>query len=254
MRPDVLDLKAYYTTPLGRASVHAICNCLPQFKADERVLAVGYGLPILGELAGDCERAVAAMPARQGAVAWPTKNGQSNQVCLVDLYDLPFVDAMFDHIVFVHCLEFSGRVAIALQEAVRVLAPAGQIHIIVPNRVGPWCRAESTPFGNGRPFSSGQLERLMDEAHLAAQSWKMALMLPPIGALARWMPRWERVGKRLWGTFGGLYVVTAKKALFRRRPNAPVIAHHAPIRIPALQPAAAMTPTPRKAAISVLHK
>ncbi|MEO0410921.1 MAG: class I SAM-dependent methyltransferase [Pseudomonadota bacterium] len=242
MRPDVLDLKAYYSSPLGAPTIDALCACLPSFKAGERVLAVGYGLPLLSRLARGCERIVAAMPARQGAIAWPAGPKEANQVCLVDVEDLPFVDALFDHIVFIHCLEFTGRVSTALREASRALAPAGQIHIIVPNRVGPWCRAESTPFGNGRPFSSGQLERLMEEAHLAPLSWHMALMLPPIGSLARWMNRWEKIGQRLWSTFGGVYVVSAKKELFRRRPNAPATAHHRPIRIPALQPAAALAP------------
>lgn len=241
MRPDVLDLKAYYASPLGIPTIEALCACLPSFKAGERVLAVGYGIPILDRLAAPCERAVAAMPARQGAIAWPPHSGADNQTCLVDINDLPFVDALFDHIIFIHCLEFTGRVSTALREAARVLAPAGRIHTIVPNRVGPWCRAESTPFGNGRPFSTGQLQRLLVEAHLAPVDWHMALMVPPIKGLARWMNWWEAVGKKLWGTFGGVYVVTAKKDLFRRRPNAPTATHHSSIRIPALQPTAALT-------------
>ncbi|MEM7569073.1 MAG: methyltransferase domain-containing protein [Pseudomonadota bacterium] len=241
MRPDVLDLKAFYASPLGPPTVHALRACLPRFKPGERILALGYGLPVLAEHAQDCERVVAAMPARQGAIAWPQTGAGDNAVCLVDIEDLPFVDALFDHVIFLHCLEFSGRVGTSLLEATRVLAPAGQVHIIVPNRVGPWCRAESTPFGNGRPFSSGQLERLMEEAHLAAERWRMALMLPPVPALARWMRRWEGIGNRFWSKFGGLYVVTAKKAVFKRRPSAPATTHFAPIRVPAFQPTAACT-------------
>ena len=38
----------------------------------------------------------------------------------------------------------------------RVLAPSGRV-IVVPNRRGPWARADNTPFGHGRPYSRSQI-------------------------------------------------------------------------------------------------
>ena len=46
-----------------------------------------------------------------------------------------------------------------------MLAPGGRLVIVVPNRRGVWARFEHTPFGNGRPFSRGQLTSLLREAN-----------------------------------------------------------------------------------------
>ncbi|MGD1956626.1 MAG: class I SAM-dependent methyltransferase [Sphingomonadales bacterium] len=235
MRPDVLDLKAYYASALGPPTVNAIANTLPKFQKGERVLALGYGIPYLEALAHECSRAVAAMPARQGALIWQQEGG--NQACLVDVDDLPFDDALFDHVLLIHCLEYSGQVGRSLEEAARVLSACGRLHVVVPNRVCPWSRVEATPFGNGRPFSSGQLQDLMHRAHLAAETWQMALMLPPWKIVTRWKDRAEPVGRRLWSKFGGVYVVSARKERFAGRLKAAQsAASAAPIRVPTFAP------------------
>ena len=35
--------------------------------------------------------------------------------------------------------------------------------LIVANRAGVWARADRTPFGHGRPFSKGQILRLLED-------------------------------------------------------------------------------------------
>lgn len=244
MRPDVLALKSYYATPLGRHTALAIGSCLVPARRGDRLLILGYGSPYVEQLSDNAERVVAAMPARQGAIA--CKHGEarpgksSNVACLTDVEDLPFPDAMFDKVVLIHCLEFSGRVGTTLKDVARVLAPGGSVQCVVPNRVGVWSRAESTPFGNGRPFSSGQLSDLLREAHLSAVAWRMALMVPPIQALAKWMPRMEAPGRALWGRFGGVYVVEAKKEVFAAKLKPKTgLAAHVPLRVPAFSPASA---------------
>lgn len=245
MRPDVLALKGYYASPLGHYTAQAVAACLPQGKPGQRILILGYGAPFLKHLARDADRVVAAMPARQGAIALnagAARRGKSaNVACLADVEHLPFVDAVFDRILLIHCLEFSGRVGTALNEIARVLAPSGSVYCVVPNRVGAWCRAESTPFGNGRPFSSGQLSDLLREAHLAPMRWQMALMLPPVKAFARWMPQFEAFGRSIWGKFGGVYVVEAKKEVFaaKLQSRAAVSAVN-PLRAPVFSPANAI--------------
>lgn len=244
MRPDVLALKTYYASPLGRHTARAIGASVPPVKLGQRMLVLGYGVPYVSRLAGDAERVVAAMPARQGAIALAhgqARKGKSNNVaCLTDVEDLPFPDAMFDRVLLIHCLEFSGRVGTTLTDVARVLAPGGSVHCVVPNRIGPWSRAETTPFGNGRPFSSRQLTDLLREAGLSAVDWQMALMLPPIRALARWMPRLEGPGRVLWGRFGGVYVVEARKEVFAAKLKPKTgLAAHVPLRVPAFAPAGA---------------
>lgn len=246
MRPDVLALKSYYASALGQHTAHAISSCLPAAKPGDRVLALGYGQPYLKTIASEADRLVAAMPARQGAIALAhggARPGKSSNItCLTDVEDLPFPDAMFDYVALVHCLEFSGRVGTTLKEVVRTLAPGGRVCCVVPNRLGFWSRAESTPFGNGRPFSTGQLTDLLGEAGLTAKRWQMALMLPPISALAKWMPKAEPAGRALWGRFGGVYVVEAKKEVYAAKLKPKTgLAAHVPLRVPAFAPASAQT-------------
>lgn len=244
MRPDVLALKSYYATALGRYTAEAIGACLVPARRGDRLLILGYGNPYLAQLSGAAERVVAAMPARQGAIACAhgeARRAKSNNVaCLTDVEDLPFPDAMFDKVVLIHCLEFSGRVGTTLKDVARVLAPGGSVQCVIPNRVGIWSRAESTPFGNGRPFSSGQLADLLREAHLSAVKWHMALMTPPIQGLAKWMPRFEKPGRVMWGKLGGVMIVEAKEEVFaaKLQPKTGVAAH-VPLRVPAFAPASA---------------
>ncbi|MEM9878589.1 MAG: class I SAM-dependent methyltransferase [Pseudomonadota bacterium] len=258
MRPDVLALKAFYASPLGDKAAAAIASALPEAKPGERVLVLGYGVPYVHTIARDAERIVAAMPARQGAIALsysniqapkcktanPAKGAATNVSCLTDVEDLPFPDAMFDYVLLVHCLEFSGRVGTTLMEIARVLAPGGQVYAVVPNRLGAWSRADATPFGNGRPFSARQLSALMREAGLTPCAWNVALMLPPFKALGRWLNTAERPGRLIWPRFGGVFVVTAKKEVFAAKLKPKTgLAAQVPLRVPAFAPAAvAMEP------------
>ena len=100
-----------------------------------------------------------------------------------------------------------------LGEIWRVLAPDGRVIIIVPNRRGLWARFDRTPLGQGRPYSRGQLETLLQEAMFSNFEWETALYLPPFDK--RWLLRWagafERVGRRLPATFGGIVLGEARK-------------------------------------------
>ena len=83
---------------------------------------------------------------------------------MVDEAMLPLPDASVDDLLCVHCLEVAERAGPLLREMWRVLAPEGRLLIIVPNRRGLWARFDTTPFGHGRPYSRGQLERLLTDA------------------------------------------------------------------------------------------
>ena len=73
MPQDVRDLAAFYDTPLGQLARRAILREILNFWPDVRnyrLLGYGFALPYLAELRG-VERAIAAMPASQGVIAWP---------------------------------------------------------------------------------------------------------------------------------------------------------------------------------------
>ncbi len=116
-----------------------------------RVLGVGYATPYLGLFREEAERCLALMPAPQGVVRWPST--RPALAALVEEDELPLTDSAVDRVLLVHALEMSADPAELLREAWRVLAAGGRLLAVVPNRRGLWARMDTTPFGQGRPYS-----------------------------------------------------------------------------------------------------
>ncbi|MEX0853858.1 MAG: class I SAM-dependent methyltransferase, partial [Bauldia sp.] len=213
---DVVDLRAFYADRLGRVARRLIGARLkerwPSVTGD-RVLGIGYATPFLGDLRRDAERVIAFMPAAQGVVNWPPEG--PNATVLVADDALPLSDASIDRVLIVHALELAASAPDLLRETWRVLAPGGRLIIVVPNRSGIWARAETTPFGYGRPFGRGQLTVLLREALFSPLGWTEALAVPPFRrrALLQTGVAWERAGRVLWPAFAGVIIVEATKQL-----------------------------------------
>lgn len=228
MRRDVLDLRAFYATPLGRAARLMLARKVEEAWGNTRgldVLGLGYATPFLDAARQSARRVVAAMPATQGVEVWP--QGGRNQACLVEETALPLPNAMFDRVLAVHALEEADDPAAVLAEIGRVLAPTGRLIVAVASRDGVWAGAESTPFGHGRPFSRSQLERLIRDADLEPAGWTRALYAPPIAMTAGWAEGFEQVGARLWPRFAGLILMEAVKQTFAVKPRG----HRARVRV-----------------------
>ena len=52
--------------------------------------------------------------------------------------------------------------------------------VIVPSRRGVWARTDSTPYGQGLPYSKSQLRDLLQRAGFSPIFWGEALHAPPI--------------------------------------------------------------------------
>jgi SAM-dependent methyltransferase len=220
MRRDVLDLRAFYASPLGKAAREMLGRKVEEAWGDTRgldVLGLGYATPFLDTARAKARRVVAAMPAAQGVEVWPS--GGANAATLVEETALPFPNAMFDRILAVHALEEADDPAAVLREIWRVMAPSGRLIVAVASRDGLWAGAESTPFGHGRPFSRHQLEALLREADLEPAGWTRALYVPPTGVMSRWAEGFEQVGARLWPRFAGLILMEAVKQTFAVKPR-----------------------------------
>jgi len=215
---DVVDLRSFYAQPLGvvtrRILSRAIRARLPDVRG-QAVLGIGYATPYLGAFREEAERCIAIMPAAQGVVRWPS--AVPTLAALADETALPLPNASVDRVIAVHLLEMTPDAAEMLREVWRVLAPGGRLLAVVPNRRGVWARLDSTPFGNGRPFSRGQVVRLLREALFTPVGWDEALYFPPVSS--RWLLRtataWERAGGGLSLPFAGVHVVEATKQLYR---------------------------------------
>jgi SAM-dependent methyltransferase len=213
MPQDVRDLAAFYDAPLGqlarRAILREIFNLWPDLR-NYRLLGYGFTIPYLSALKGP-ERAIAAMPAPMGVIAWP-KDLNAALLCEEDA--LPFPDVFFDRILIVHGLESSESLRALLRQLWRVLAPEGRILLVAPNRASLWAQVQVSPFGHGRPFSRLELEVLLKDALFEAGRWKRALYAPPFQTVTRSGAGWEKLGTRLFPGIGGVHIVEAAKSLY----------------------------------------
>jgi SAM-dependent methyltransferase len=223
MHSDIIDLRSFYGTTLGRLAERSIAMALApvwQTIPKERLVGLCYALPWLERYAPDADRVFAFMPARQGAVNWPA-NGPSS-TALVFEEDLPLFDSCVDRVLMVHSLEHAEDPRETLREVWRVLAPGGRVVIVAPNRRGVWARFEHTPFGTGRPYSRSQLTTLLRDANFTPSAWSDALHFPP--SKRRWAMRLhqllERTGRRFWPIFSGVIIVEAQKRLYQGLPVA----------------------------------
>ena len=252
MHTDVTDLRDFYQTPLGlvarrllaqkiRAKWPRAANALaastvaantangtarygtgsPTASRDINgpvvvgpvVMGFGFASPFLGSFRGEASRICALMPSGQGALVWPTAD--RNMSVLVDEEHLPLPDNSVDRMLIVHGLEVAERPTALLREMWRVLTPTGRLLIVAPNRTGIWARTDRTPFGQGRPYSRGQLDRLLREAMFTPLNWDSALHLPPIqrALIVRSASTIERIGATISPRFAGVILAEATKEL-----------------------------------------
>ena len=83
MRRDVLELRQFYASDLGRAARAMIGRKVIEVWGDARgldVLALGYATPFVTEARRAARRVVGAMPAQQGVEIWPA--GEANLTTL----------------------------------------------------------------------------------------------------------------------------------------------------------------------------
>ncbi len=179
MQLDAADLADFYEAPLGLLTRRLIGRQLRVFWPQTRgacVLGYGFAVPYLRAFQAEAERVVALMPAHQGVVAWPAARPLA---ALGEEDALPFPDAFFDRIIVVHGLEGADATRPLLRQLWRVLAPEGRILLVAPNRTSLWAQLERSPFAVGRPFSRGELDRLLRAALFEPLRWDRALYLPP---------------------------------------------------------------------------
>ena len=219
MRQSVLQLRAFYADPLGAVARAMVTRKIVEAWGDAAgldVLALGYATPFMSAMEVAARSVVAAMPAAQGVEAWPF--GGANCVCLADEAALPFGHSMFERVLAVHALEESDDPGAVLEEICRVMAPSGRVILAVAARHGLWASSERSPFGEGRPFSRAQLERLVQGADLTPVGWTRALYAPPVAWAARWAESFEQAGARLWPPFAGIVLMEAMKQTYAVKP------------------------------------
>ena len=235
MRHSIEELRTFYGEPAGALVRRLLARRLDDAWGEAincDVLGIGYATPWLDAFIG-ARRLVAAMPGGQGVEHWPSVG--KNRTVLVDDRALPFAAGAFDRVLLVHALEEADDAQGLLNEAVRVLAPAGRIILVAAARGGLWARAENTPFGHGRPFTRRQLERLVRCAGLEPTAWSQTLYVPPWGPLLPLADGLEQIGRHVMpGAAGVILLEATRQAYARVRPGGAVAT--VPVRTSALAP------------------
>ncbi|RAU24024.1 methyltransferase type 11 [Paramagnetospirillum kuznetsovii] len=217
MWTDVVDLRDFYGASLGQVAQRLIRRQIREIWSDVsglRVLGLGFATPYLRSFLGEAERVIAVMPASQGVLPWPPEG--PGLTTLADETDLPLPDRSIDRLLLIHALESTEQIRAMMREAWRVLADGGRLMVVAPNRRGIWARLERTPFGNGRPYTMGQLNRLLRDNMFTPVARASALFLPPTQSrmLLRSAPAVEEIGRRWFETFGGVIIVEAAKQIY----------------------------------------
>ena len=181
MHLDVHDLREfYYRSPLGRAAQKVVRDELVQAWPNtngETVVGYGFAVPLLRPFLEPARRVISLMPGPQGVMPWPADRPNVSVLCEETLW--PLGSGTVDKLVLLHGLETSEHPLALLDECWRVLAPNGCAMFVVPNRAGLWSRSDATPFGFGRPYTMGQLDRQLRETGLIPTKAKSALYQPP---------------------------------------------------------------------------
>lgn len=217
MRLDVLDLRAFYESPLGhvtrdllRARVQRIWTELQ----GDTLLALGYATPLLRPLLDSTKRIIALSQGSQGVAYWPREG--ANCAGLADFRHLPLPDESVDRVILLHALEGAEDPSALLAEVWRVMKAEGRALLFVSQRGHAWARNDATPFGTGQPFSAAQLRSLVHEQNFHMDRCGRALVFPPVHS--RWglalAGRAESLCVRMGVRAGGLLVVELRKQLY----------------------------------------
>ncbi len=218
MDTDIHATAAFYATAQGAMALRLVGERLrvvwPQLRG-QAVLGLGYAGPYLAAWQAAGARCIAAMP---GLGAWPS----GAPGCAVIEEALPFAGLSVDRILMVHGLENAENARRMLREAWRVLKDDGRLLVVTPNRVGMWAHVESTPFGQGQPYSPGQIGRLLAGSMFRVERRDRALYVPPLRhrLVLRSAPLLERAGRSLAPQLAGLTITEAVKDAYAAIPLA----------------------------------
>ena len=182
MYHDVTELRNfYYRSRLGRSVQRRLQDEIkmmwPDFEA-ETMVGFGFASPFLRPMRGKSDNIVNLMPEGQGVMAWPP--GERNISALCSESSWPLGAGMADRMLVAHAIECSEDINGLMQELWRVMAPEGRAILIVSNRMGVWATSDATPFGFGRPYSFGQVERMLHANRFEVTAHSGALFAPPM--------------------------------------------------------------------------
>lgn len=221
MATDVQAAAQFYATRGGAVAARLLRERLLSTWPDlggQSLLGLGYTLPYLrawrGPGAHRAARIVAVVPAQLGVARWPPDG--PGLACVAEEGALPFHDLSFDRVLMVHGIESADSARAMLREVWRVLKDDGRLLVVAPNRSGIWAHAEHTPFGQGQPYSPGQIGRLLTRSLFRVERRESALFVPPMQSrvVLKGARLWEKGGRGAAPRLAGVTITEATKDLY----------------------------------------
>ncbi len=221
MASDAREAAEFYATARGAVAAKLLRERLALIWpscAGQSILGIGYAAPYLRLWREQARHCLAMTPAQVGVARWPA--GAPNLSLTAEEGALPFRDLSFDRILLVHGLDAADNARAMLREAWRVLKDDGRLLVVAPNRTGMWAHVESTPFGQGQPYSPGQIGRLLAGAMFRVEQRDTALYVPPssLRLMLRSARAWESAGRYIAPQFAGVTISEAVKDVYAAIP------------------------------------
>ena len=214
---DIARLDQFYHSEMGHLVSYFLRKQVqPQLRLDSAIDRLGFGYPFM--LLPKMTLPV-LVPSEMGALAYGPPDGV--MTASIHSHAWPIATDSVNQIIIAHGLEYCHDGEACLSEANRVLASAGEIVLIVPNRRSLWVRDERTPLGHGRPFSKSQITKLLTKTGFTITNVGRALFTPPFAMHApnRVARAMDHLGHYGWGLFGGVMVIHATKLRYAKKPK-----------------------------------
>ena len=219
MYVDIISLRTFYNSPLGREVQKTILPIIEEkklFVQGQISAGFGYSLPYFPvrehwPASGDF---FALMPSKIGSYCWPDKD--HNLTILVQEDMLPLGCSTIDNFLLVHLLEFAADTHSVLQEIWRVLLPHGRVVLIVPNRLGLWAQCSDTPFGHGFSYYRLQIQKLLQDCGFKICDFQEGLKFSPFNRSTHGfaMDVYGKMRTKFFPNMGGVLVIEAQKDIY----------------------------------------
>ena len=167
---DVHSLQSFYGSPLGGVARRLIGRVIRERWEQQRRPLRRRGR-LWHALSRTVPRRRSPMPGLDAGRAGRRRSGRKPSVAprrWSTPQMLPLPDGSIDRLLLAHALEAADRPDALLEELWRITAPEGRMIVIVPSRRGVWARTDSTPYGQGLPYSKSQLRDLASSGGVLA--------------------------------------------------------------------------------------
>ena len=216
MEHDLLNILYFYRSYLGTVTKRIIAKQINQFwqSAPNSLFGIGYTDTFLDDFHKAGSQCTAMMPMTMGGYA---RNGLENYTTvLVNDICLPLKKESIKNILCIHMLEHTPHPELFLQEVYNVMAPEGEMILIIPNRHGSWSQADTTPFGNGRPFSRNQIQKMLKNTGFVILNHSHNLFITPNSSkLSLYNSAIiENIGKLFLPRYSGIHIIRVLKRIY----------------------------------------